>query len=812
MLYTKTAKRPRIRLCIASIGIALATFGCNRSGPTAEQLLDRGNKAFAAEQYRGAESAYLDVLRLAPGDPTATRALGLIYHRQGQVPQAEPLLKKAAEQHPEDPDIQLALGFLLLAEGELVGARDAAFRILEKVPGDERGLLLLVEASVTLETTEQTRAAIEGLRQKDQDRPGYHLALGVLSVRGGDRQGAEAEYRAALRLNSSSADAHAALGTLHWSCNEIEAADAELRKASELAPPYSPLRLRYAEFKRRTGAGEDGAALLRKLSDQYPDYLPPGVALMNLACAKRRDDQCAARVKNVLDQDPRNVDAVFQNGLLSLAKNDAPNAIMSFEYLSKAYASNAEIRYQLAFSYLQHANSPVDSGTRSHFVRGAEIALREALRLNPRHERAALLLAEMKLKDGNSAAAIPILLPLSEQNLPNSRALYLLAAAYTAQQRGNEAIQIYRRLAEMLPKDPQPTMSAATVWLSMDKQLEARTALEAALEIAPDYLAALEALTDLDLVQGQPAAALRRLQDRIDAAPRAELLAMRGKLYLAQRDYAKAETDLLMAADLNPRLETSYLLLARLYLAMNEPARAAEKLSISLEHNKTAPALLLLGIIQEHLKNRAAAQGTYEKLLADFPDFAPAMNNLAAIYSADPERLEKAYELAKRATELDPNNPFTADTLGWILFKKREYVEAVRLLRVSAAKVPDNGELQFHAGMALYMTGQQDAARGTLQRAVDAAGDFEGKAEGRERLALLSVDAEGANARTELTTLPDEVAKRSNGPCRNCLRFSAKTEMRQAALKSAEQGACGLPGVCAGAARVRDTFGTRTIG
>ena len=270
--------------------------------------------------------------------------------------------------------------------------------------------------------------------------------------------------------------------------------------------------------------------------------------------------------------------------------------------------------------------------------------------------------------------------------------------------------------------------------------------MEAALEIAPEYLAALEALTDLDLVQGQSAAALRRLQDQIDAAPRAELLAMRGKVYLAQRDYAKAETDLLMAADLNPQLETSYLLLARLYLAMNEPARAAEKLSISLEHNKTAPALLLLGIIQEHLKNRAAAQGTYEKLLADFPDFAPAMNNLAAIYSADPDRLEKAYELAKRATELDPNNPFTADTLGWILFKKREYVEAARVLRLSAGKLSDNAELQFHAGMALYMNGQQDAARSALQRAVETSEDFEGKSEGRDRLALLTIDAEAGTA------------------------------------------------------------------
>jgi len=54
--------------------------------------------------------------------------------------------------------------------------------------------------------------------------------------------------------------------------------------------------------------------------------------------------------------------------------------------------------------------------------------------------------------------------------------------------------------------------------------------------------------------------------------------------------------------------------------------------------------------------------------------------------------------------------------------------------------------------MAHYMLGDEAAARLALQTAVDGGGDFPGKEEARQRLAVLALDAETANAaaRTEL--------------------------------------------------------------
>src|SRR5262249_12055705 len=70
-----------------------------------------------------------------------------------------------------------------------------------------------------------------------------------------------------------------------------------------------------------------------------------------------QDDDCVARVKNVLSQDSINYDALFQDGLLNLAKGDAIGAIRDFEYLSNAYRQNPLVRYQLALAYLLYSNA-----------------------------------------------------------------------------------------------------------------------------------------------------------------------------------------------------------------------------------------------------------------------------------------------------------------------------------------------------------------------------------------------------------------------------------------------------------------------
>src|SRR5262245_30365928 len=663
--------------------VAVASAGCSKTEPTKDELLSQAKDAFAANQYDKAEKAYRDVLRLTPDDPVALRQLGFIYHDQGQLLQAYPLLKKAAELQPEDLELQLKLGTTLLSGGEQAQARDTALQVLEKQPGQEEALLLLADASRTPEEIEDARKLIQSSREKDQDRPGYHLALGLLDLRQNDQAAAESEFKAALNLDPKSSNANLALSSLYWSRNDLKSAGQAFKTAADLAPERSPIRLRYADFLLKTGATAEAQAFLNEINRKLPDYLPPRVSLMKMACAKQQDEDCTARVQNVLAQDPINYDAVFWDGTLALAKRNTATAIRDFGYLRNTYTGDAQSRYQLALAYLLSAQnaSPVNS---RNATEEAERSLSEAIKINSRFEQAILLLAERKLRKGNPAAAVDLLLPLTKERPQMAQAQYLLATAYLAQQKRNEALAVYRQMTELFPKDPQPSFFAGSILLGQGQQQEGRKAFEKAAEISPDYLPATERLVDLDLAAKQYAAAIERVQKFIEKDPKlAQPWALRGKIYLAQRDFTHAEPDLLKAIELDPKIETGYLLLAQLSVASIRKQRANANLSAFVDKNKTpqtVPAMMQLAMIQEQLKNFAAARDTYENILAVAPNFPLALNNLAALYSERLGQFDKAYDLATKAREAVPNEPHIADTLGWILFRRGEYGNALRLL------------------------------------------------------------------------------------------------------------------------------------
>src|SRR5215831_3610938 len=329
--------RERCTLLASLSLVMLVAAGCSRSAPSKDQLLSSAAEALAANKFVKAEKEYLNVLRLSSNDPTALRQLAIIYYEQGQLPQAYPLLKKSAELQPDNVDVQLKLGMLQLAIGEHSQARDAAIASLEKEPGKEEALTLLASTAFTPADVDDTRKLVESLRQRDQDRVGYHLALGILDLRSRQQASAEKQFKEALALDQRSSSAHLALGTLYLSQNNATAAAQAYKAATEFASSRSPIKLKYADFLAKTGSVAEARALLEELNHQNPDYLPPRVALMNIACSEKRDDGCVSRVKGILAQDPNNYDAVLQDGLISLANKEASRAIRDFEYLSNTF-------------------------------------------------------------------------------------------------------------------------------------------------------------------------------------------------------------------------------------------------------------------------------------------------------------------------------------------------------------------------------------------------------------------------------------------------------------------------------------------
>src|SRR5262249_40578607 len=157
-----TSRRARIILALSVIAITSA--GCSDESPTKEQLLLRANEAFTAGQYNNAEKDYRGVLRQSPDDPVALPRLAILYYDQRQLAQAYPLLKQAAELRPDDPEVQIKFGFILLSTAQYAEARDAALRILAKQPGDEQALSLLVDTGRSPDEVAEIRKMIEGLR------------------------------------------------------------------------------------------------------------------------------------------------------------------------------------------------------------------------------------------------------------------------------------------------------------------------------------------------------------------------------------------------------------------------------------------------------------------------------------------------------------------------------------------------------------------------------------------------------------------------------------------------------------------------
>jgi tetratricopeptide (TPR) repeat protein len=289
--------------------------------------------------------------------------------------------------------------------------------------------------------------------------------------------------------------------------------------------------------------------------------------------------------------------------------------------------------------------------------------------------------------------------------------------------------------------------------LAQGKQPEAREAFAKSAEVAPDYLPATERLVDLDIVQKQYAAAMDRTEKQIQKNPTlAQPYALRAKVDLAQQDLGHAEADLLKAIELDANLEPAFTLLAQIYVASNRPKLAIEKLNAFVERKKSIPILMQLAAIHEQQKDYSAARDAYEKLLTVAPNFTPALNNLAVTYSEHLGKLDTAYDIAKKALEIAPNEPHMGDTLGWILFKRGEYDNALKPLQAAAAALPDNPEVEFHLGVTEYMVGDEAAARVALQKAADTGTEFPGKDEARQRLALLSIDVGKADSttRTEL--------------------------------------------------------------
>jgi tetratricopeptide (TPR) repeat protein len=127
------------------------------------------------------------------------------------------------------------------------------------------------------------------------------------------------------------------------------------------------------------------------------------------------------------------------------------------------------------------------------------------------------------------------------------------------------------------------------------------------------------------------------------------------------------------------------------------------------------------GEVQQKLGNFTASSLAYDKALIINPKNSVVLNNYAYYLSLRGEQLEKALEMAQKATELDPANNSNIDTYAWVYYKLGRYEDALRWLEkaINGTENP-SGTIFEHYGDILYKLNRKEEALSWWQKAKDA--------------------------------------------------------------------------------------------
>jgi tetratricopeptide (TPR) repeat protein len=115
-------------------------------------------------------------------------------------------------------------------------------------------------------------------------------------------------------------------------------------------------------------------------------------------------------------------------------------------------------------------------------------------------------------------------------------------------------------------------------------------------------------------------------------------------------------------------------------------------------------------MIAEKMSRMDEMERVLRRVIELKPDHHHAYNALGYSLAERNQRLPEARDLVAKAVELAPNDPFIADSLGWVEFRLGNNPQALLHLKRAYASRPDT-EIAAHLGEVLWASGQRDEAK-----------------------------------------------------------------------------------------------------
>lgn len=617
--------------------LLLAVTGCANAVGSA---YDRGAAAFEAGDVRTARVELLNALQANP-DNSAARILQARVH--------------------------LALGDGVAAESEIARARQSGVPV-------EQTRHLLAHARLL-------QSDPQGALNEASDVPPEHSAYAA-RIRGrafvalGDREAAGAEFDRAIALGADDSAVWTDVARFRRDNGDIAGAIEAADRAVGLRPVNVEALVLRGELTRQQYGLNAALPWFDRALEVDPDDV---TALLERAITYGdigRMSDMLADVRDVHRLTGGHPTAYYLQSVLAARAGNFQLARLLYNRTRGAFdATPAGMLLQSAIDF--------ETGN----VERAAVRLRELVASQPGNRKARRLLAAAQWRAGDAAGAAETLRPIVERPDADNYSLALMGRVLTR-------LGDTQGAALFLARAASPRPEALTALASLDEGEFAR--LRAAAAEAPGDGPTQVRLISALLARGHGAEALaraRRLQAAHPGAPEVHVLV--GDALGVQGNFAAAAEQYRHAANLAFTEPVALRLIGALQRS-GRPEAAEQVLELFLRQNpRNVPAQILLASRMMQAGDWPRAIRLYESLRTRLGDNdATLLNNLALAY-AETGDYEAAIPLARRAWVLDRDNPATADTLGWLLFKSgTDRPRGLALLQRAARGAPSDSEIR----------------------------------------------------------------------------------------------------------------------
>ena len=706
-----------------------------------------------AEQRQDFQAMFGFLQRIVRLDPTQVEAqvkIGKLYLIGSDETTALEQAEKALAIEPENLNAKALKAGVLMKIGDNAGAVELARDILAKDPanaeavtvlatdysvnGDYDAALAELDKALAIDPqmamlqllrihllkkvgrTEEARAGYATLIDLFPEQSAYRRVYASELIRDKDYEGAREQLEAIVSIEPDNFDAKLDVIRAVKVASGSAAAEAKLQSYISDDPGNSKLKLWLSDFYVSEGDKEKAKDVLNELaSGKDQDVaLQAKNKITTLMLGDGDREGATALINEILEADERNTDALIKRAAIQIeaeqydqaivnlrtALDNSPDSYDAMLLMSAAFEKQDNFSFAQAELAKAYEGSKRDAKVANHFARfllrrkntsRAEEVLVSSLASHPGNIENLRLLASIRLVTQNWRGAEEVGVLLEQAGDKSALASNIKSAAYVGLEDFDSVIETLSARSETAPLDTRPLAALVNAYIREERTDEAEALLLRMLETDPENYAAKLSLA---------------------------------RVYSVKSDFPKFEAALNSATETNPDRAEAYELLYRSYLGAGRRADAAALIERGLRAAPDNDALRVFKadvLLQEG--DREGALALYTDLLETRPNDQIIANNFVSLSSdlrSDPASIAKALEVSKKIEGLD--NPFYRDTVGWAHYRAGDYATAIDFLTKALTDAEGNAEMLYHLGAAQLASGDVEAGRANLEKALSAGG------------------------------------------------------------------------------------------